>query len=128
MIKLAYFQKGGWYSVMFFLWEWYLLFVAKFWLNCFCFLENILYNSFPYTFLSNLKEYFYNLWINGVNFALQNLLYHEFHMWLTDISRRKSALSPHFEDKRISSCPMVKLREAMLQNIFVVLVQTNLGG
>ena len=51
-----------------FFYENHILFPAKFSLNCFYFFENILYNSFPYSFLSNLKEYFCNfLTVHVVN-------------------------------------------------------------
>ena len=66
VVNLSFiFRKVG-CSLLCFLWKWCLLFLATLSLNYIYFLENILYESFLYSFLSNLKEYFCNFWTVGV--------------------------------------------------------------
>ena len=44
------------YSVIFFLWEWSLLFLARLWLNCFYLFGNILSDSFLYSFCQSWEN------------------------------------------------------------------------
>ena len=75
VVNLSFiFRKVG-CTLLCFLWELCLLFLAGLWLNCSYFLENIFCDSFLYSFLSNLKEYFYNFWTIGiVNLFVPSLL------------------------------------------------------